>query len=137
MKIQTQFKNIGNIVGTNTMRFSEESNAMNAALELLETHASGAPVFDRTGDYVGYISETNLLDQIIAGKDLNRLMIKDVMSSEHYALDKSSSIEGAIKFLRDKHLKSIPVLDDHDVIKTVTCHDLLRVSLGVGLGVEQ
>lgn len=136
MKTQTEFNKVGDIVGTNTMRFSEETHVMNAVLELLAQHTPGAPVFNNTGDHVGYFSETNLLDQIIAGKNLDQLKIKDIMSREHYHVDQSTSIKDAMKFMRDKHLQSLLVLDGNDVMKTVTSHDLIRVSLGIGLGVE-
>jgi len=136
METQTQFNKLGDIVGTNTMVFSEETPVMNAVLELLERHNSGAPVFNNTGDHVGYFSESNLLDFIIAGKNLDKLKIKDIMSREHYHVDKSTSVKDAMKFMRDKHLQGLLVLDGRDASKTVTRHDLIRVSLGVDLGVE-
>jgi len=137
MKTQTQLKKLSDIVGTNTVRFSESTNAMTATLDLLQTHTSGAPVFNKDEDYVGYLSEGNILDQIMAGKDLNSLMVEDLMSAEHLSLDKSTPLEDAVKFMRQHHLHNIPVMDGpHDVDKTVNLHDLLRVLTGTDLGIE-
>ena len=137
METQTQFNKLGDIVGTNTMRFSETSNAMIAALELLENHTSGAPVIDKMGDYGGYISEGDILDRILAGEDLNGLTVKDIMSREHHILDKSTSLENAARFMKERHLHNVSVTDDDNTVyKTVNRHDLLRVLLNADLGIE-
>ncbi len=137
MKTQVELRTLGDIVGTNTLRFSESTNAMVATLDLLGTHTSGAPVFNEQGDYMGYLSEGSILDELIEGKDLDKLMVKDVMSAGHLSLDKSTSLEDAVRFMREKHLHHIPVMDGaHDIDKTVNLHDLVRVLTATDLGIE-
>jgi CBS domain-containing protein len=43
---------------------------MGIAVELLTTHAPGAPIVDEEGDCVGFVSEVDILRALEAGKDL-------------------------------------------------------------------
>ena len=70
------FKAVGQIVGTNTMRVRRNQNALGVAVDLLTTHTPGAPVVDDAGQYVGFISEFDLLKALQSGKDLNQLTVE-------------------------------------------------------------
>ena len=70
------FKKVGQIRATNELVFRRDQNAMGVAVELLTTHAPGAPVVDERGEFVGFISEFDILRALQAEKDLNRLTLK-------------------------------------------------------------
>jgi predicted transcriptional regulator len=130
------FKTVGQIVGTNEWLFDVEQSAMAIAAELLSTHTSGAPVVDKKGKFVGFISEFDVLEAIERGKDLNKLKAKEIMNSEHIAVQDSTTIRQAIQIMREKHFLNLPVEQDGKVAYSVTRHDLLRVRIGLGLDIE-
>jgi CBS domain-containing protein len=130
------FKTVGQVYATNNLVFSQQQNAMGAAVELLTTHTAGAPVVDEEGRFAGFISEFDILRALAAGKDLNRLVAKDVMAKDRIAVTDDTSIEEAVKLMEEKRLLNLPIERDGKVIQSLTRHDLLRAWIGLGVDIE-
>lgn len=81
------FKTVGQIRATNDLVFRRNQNAMGVAVELLMTHTPGAPVVDERGEFIGFVSEFDLLRAFDAKKDLNQLTAGDVMAKRPYCGD--------------------------------------------------
>ena len=64
------FKTVGQIDATNNLVFQRNQNAMGVAVELLATHTPGAPVVDERGEFIGFVSEFDILRALEAKKDL-------------------------------------------------------------------
>jgi CBS domain-containing protein len=110
---------------------------MGVAVELLTTHASGAPVIDERGDFIGFISEFDILRALEAEKDLNRLTAGDVMAKDRIAVTEETSIDEAVKIMEDKRLLNLPVKKNGKVSYSITRHDLLRAWIGLGVSIEE
>jgi CBS domain-containing protein len=54
-------RTVGQITATNNLIFRTGQNGMSVALELLSTHTPGAPVVDDRDEFVGFISEFDVL----------------------------------------------------------------------------
>ena len=131
------FKTVGQIRATNELVFRRDQNAMGVAVELLTTHTSGAPVVDEKGDFVGFISEFDILRALEAEKDLNRLTAEDVMAKDRIAVTVDTSIDEAVKIMEDKRLLNLPVSKNGKVTYSITRHDLLRAWIGLGVSIEE
>jgi predicted transcriptional regulator len=131
------FKTVGQIDGTDTVLFFTGQNGLAIAVELLSTHASGAPVVDSQGKFVGFISEIDVLEAIESGKDLSKLRAEDIMSKSPIAVHVSTPISEAVKIMKDKHLLNLPVEQNGKVAYSVTRHDLLRARVGIGPDIER
>ena len=129
-------KTVGQIVGTNELRFHAAQNGLAIAVEILSSHVSGAPVTDDQGKFIGFISEFDLLGAIEAGKHLEKTTARDIMNTAHIAVHESTSITDAIKLMKEKHLLHLPVEKNGKVTYSVTRHDLLRARIGLGLDIE-
>ena len=130
------FKAVGQIVGTNTMRVRRNQNALGVAVDLLTTHTPGAPVVDDAGQYVGFISEFDLLKALQSGKDLNQLTVEAVMVTNRITVTAETSIDDAVQLMEEKRLLNLPVEKDGVIQYTLTRHDLLRAWIGLGLDIE-
>lgn len=130
------FKTVGQIRATNQLVFRRDQNAMGIAVELLTTHTPGAPVVDEGGDFVGFISEFDILRALEAAKDLNRLTAEDVMATDRIAVTDETSIDEAVKLMEEKRLLSLPVKRNGKVSHSITRHDLLRAWIGLGVSIE-
>jgi len=130
------YQTVGQIVPTNEVKFREQQNGMEVAVELLSTHTPGGVVIDDQNHFVGFISEFDLLHALEEGKDLNKLTAKDVMAKDRISITDSTSIKDAIKVMEEKRLLNLPVERDGEVAYTITRHDLLRARVGLGLGAE-
>lgn len=131
------FKTVGQIRATNELVFRRDQNAMGVAVELLTTHTSGAPVVDEKGDFVGFISEFDILRALEAEKDLNRLTAEDVMAKDRISVTEDTSIDEAVKIMEDKRLLNLPVKKNGRVAYSITRHDLLRAWIGLGVSIEE
>lgn len=128
---------IGQIDGTNALRFQAKQSGLTIAIELLTSHTSGAPIVDDKGKFIGFISEFDLLGAIEAGKDLYHVTADQLMSTDHFVADESTSIADAIRLMKEKHLLNLPVIKQGLVAYSVTRHDLLRARIGLGPGIEE
>ena len=130
------FKTVGQIDATNNLVFQRNQNAMGVAVELLATHTPGAPVVDERGEFIGFVSEFDILRVLEAKKDLNRLTAEDVMAKEHISVTNDTSIDEAVKIMEEKRLLSLPVKVNGKVAYSITRHDLLRAWIGLGIDIE-
>lgn len=130
------FRTLGEIDGTNGLRFGPKQTALAVALELLSTHSSGAPIVNEAGKFVGFVSEYDLLRALESGQDLSKLPAETLMNREHFVADESTTISDAIQLMNEKHLLNIPVVKRGEVAYSVTRHDLLRARIGLGPGIE-
>jgi CBS domain-containing protein len=109
---------------------------MGVAVELLTTHTAGAPVVDEQGEFIGFVSEFDILRALEAKKDLNRLTAEDVMAKEHISVTNATSIDEAVKIMEENRLLSLPVIANGKVTHSITRHDLLRAWIGLGMDIE-
>jgi CBS domain-containing protein len=130
------FKTVGQIHPTNDLVFRESQNAMGVAVELLATHTPGAPVIDQTGEFVGFISEFDILRALESQKDLNTLTAGDIMRKDRIAVTDRTTVEEAVKLMEEKRLLNLPVKKNGKVAYSVTRHDLLRAWIGLGMSIE-
>ena len=130
------FKTVGQIDATNNLVFHRKQNAMGVAVELLATHTPGAPVVDERGEFIGFVSEFDILRVLEAKKDLNRLTAEDVMAKEHISVTNDTSIDEAVKIMEEKRLLNLPVKVNGKVAYSITRHDLLRAWIGLGIDIE-
>ena len=130
------FKTVGQIHATNNLVFRREQNAMGVAVELLATHTPGAPVVDERDEFIGFVSEFDILRVLEAKKDLNQLTAEDVMAKEHISVTTDTSIDEAVKIMEEKRLLNLPVKMKGKVAYSITRHDLLRAWIGLGMDIE-
>jgi CBS domain-containing protein len=109
---------------------------MGVAVELLSTHTPGAPVVDEEGEFIGFVSEFDVLRALEAKKDLNQLIAGDIMAKDRIAVTDDTSIEEAVKVMEEKRLLNLPVKRNGKVAYSVTRHDLLRAWIGLGVSIE-
>lgn len=129
-------RKVGQIRGTNTLILHAGQNGMLVALELLSTHTPGAPVVDDRNEFIGFISEFDVLRALKAGKDLSNLTAEDIMVHDRIAVTAETTIEEAVKTMEEKRLLNLPVKKNEMVAYSVTRHDLLRAWIGIGTSGE-
>ena len=132
----TKYKTVGEIISTNSLRIRANASALSVVVSLLATHTPGAPVVNDTGQFVGFISEFDLLQALEAGRDLNTVKAQDLMVKDCLVVENSTTIDEAVRIMREKHLHNLPITENGVLKKTVTRHDLLRAWIGYGLAFE-
>jgi CBS domain-containing protein len=129
-------RKVGQIMGTNSLILHTGQNGMAVALELLSTHTPGAPVVNDRNEFVGFISEFDVLRALEADKDLSKVNAEDIMVHDRIAVTTETTIEEAVKIMEEKRLLNLPVKRNGSVAYSVTRHDLLRAWIGLGTAGE-
>jgi len=127
-------KTVGQVVATNTLTFRAGQNGLAIAVELLSTHTAGAPVLDRDGKYVGFITEFDVMKALSLGRELSSLVAEDLMRVGPIAVHSSTTISDAAHRMDEQCVLNLPVEKDGRVAYSVSRHDLLRAWIGLGLG---
>ncbi|HKQ34007.1 MAG TPA: CBS domain-containing protein [Nitrospiraceae bacterium] len=129
-------RTVGQIRATNTLIFHAGQNGMVVTLELLTTHTPGVPVVNDQNEFIGFISESDVLRALKAGKDLSLLTAEDLMVHDRIVVTPETTIEAAVTIMEEKRLLNLPVKEDGRVVYSVTRHDLLRAWIGLGTSGE-
>jgi predicted transcriptional regulator len=129
-------RTVGQIRGTNNLTFHAGQNGMAVAIELLSSHTPGAPVLDDQNEFIGFVSEFDVLRALEAGKDLAEMTVDQIMAQDRIAVMSETTIEEAVKLMEEKRLLNLPVKKNGKVAYSVTRHDLLRAWIGLGTSGE-
>ena len=129
-------RTVGEIEGTNNLRFQAGQNGLGIAVLLLTTHTPGAPVVNEKGKFLGFISEFDVLRALEAGKDLNQLTAEDLMVKDRVAVTASTTLAEAVKIMENHRFLNLPIERHGVVVGCITRHDLLQAWIGIGLGIE-
>lgn len=127
---------VGQVVGTNLLRFHRTDDALTVALTLLSAHVTGAPVVDEEARCVGFVSEHDVFQALNAGRDLGALAVQDIMTRKPLTVTGATTIEEAASIMQETRFANLPVERDGRVVYSLTRHDVLRAWLGLGLGGE-
>jgi CBS domain-containing protein len=92
---------------------------------------------DDRDEFVGFISEFDVLRALEAGKDLSGLKADNIMTHGRIAVTADTTIEQAVKTMEAQRLLNLPVKTNGKVTSSVTRHDLLRAWIGIGVGIEE
>ena len=130
-------RSVGEIVGTNNLRFHSGQNGLGIAVLLLSTHTPGAPVVDGKGKFLGFISEFDVLRALEAGKNLHQLTAEDLMVKDRVAVTTSTTIVEAVQTMEKNRFLNLPIEKDGVVVGCLSRHDLLQAWIGIGLEIEQ
>ncbi|HET6464797.1 MAG TPA: CBS domain-containing protein [Nitrospiria bacterium] len=136
MAIQTLYRTIHDVKGTNTTRIMTGTDGTRVAQILLSAHIPEVPVVDEEGRFVGLISEFELLQVIESGRELRSIKVEEIMSRKLYFVHETTPIEEALTYIEENQLLNLPVVENGFLTKTVSLHDLLRAMLNAGLGLE-
>ena len=116
---------------------SPEMTVKTAIERLSESGVNGAPVVDGSRRLLGIITEADLLTVEVASEPTQRLwtqtpprsgvMVRDVMHTDVFAVSPEMDVPSLAKLMLDRHLKTVPVVEDALVVGVVTRRDILAI----------
>jgi CBS domain-containing protein len=100
--------------------------AKDIAFEIFYGFFSGMPVTDENGKVIGVVTELDLLKQVRAGKDFEKITAEDIMTKEPLTVDINTSLEDALAIMIEKNIIRIPVTDESRLVGVIARRDILR-----------
>ena len=97
------------------------------ALENMAKVSAGTSVVMEGGDVVGIFSERDVIRKVVLqGKDIDNVLVKDIMSSDLTTITPESSLDHCMKLMTDKRIRHLPVLRDNELCGIVSIGDVVK-----------
>ena len=105
----------------------KNASARDVALQVLTGLYSGMPVTDETGKVIGVITELDLLEAVLKGKELVRITAGDIMSKEVITANEATTAKELIKIMAEKSIVRLPITNkEGKLVGIVARCDLLK-----------
>ncbi len=105
------------------------ASARDVTLQVLSGFYSGMPVTDEEGKVIGIITEIDLLQAVMDGKDLIKTTVDEIMVKDPITADKDIAIVELTKIMSEKDVIRIPITSDGKLCGIVSRCDILRALL--------
>jgi CBS domain-containing protein len=130
------YRLVSDIVATNSRQVKPDESALDVAIEMVSSHAGGAPVVGADYEFLGFINEGDLIRAIDAGVDLKKAKAADIMNTAFIGVQENTSLSSVARMF-EMGFQILPVVQDGKVTRSITRHDLLRAQLGLGPTIEE
>lgn len=103
-----------------------QASARDIALQLLNGLYSGMPITDEDGKVIGVVTELDLINAALKGKELTKLSAEDIMNKEVFSVDVETPVIKIIKIMKDKGIIRLPVTKEDRLVGIIARCDILK-----------
>lgn len=98
-----------------------------ATIAHLITHRNygSLPVVDEEGVLVGIVTEYDLLQAMLEGRDLRRVLAADIMSTHPVTVTEDQTLAQVADLFQDRYLTRVPVVRNTKLVGILARRDLL------------
>ena len=126
MKPEQDYK-VKEFMKKDVVKVTPGTTVKKAAEVMAAEHVSSALVCENK-KLLGIITEKDLARKIVAkGLDAERMMAKDIMSTDLVTIDPDKSLYDAMIKMNNKKVTHIPVVKGKEIVGILTSMDILRV----------
>jgi CBS domain-containing protein len=101
--------------------------AKDMVAHILSGSFSGLPVVDESNKLVGMVTEFDILDATIQGKDLETTRVFEIMTKDVQTAGRDTPVMEIAKIMKEKNLIRFPIMDGEKLVGIVARCDILRV----------
>ena len=88
-------------------------------------HFGGVPVVDGEGRVVGFVSESDLMDALLEGRD-GAVPAAEFMSQPVVTVDEFDRTDEVMRVLRERAIHHLPVVRNQRLVGIITPSDVIR-----------
>jgi CBS domain-containing protein len=100
--------------------------AKDMVAHILSGSFSGLPVVDESNKLVGMVTEFDILDATIQGKDLETTRVFEIMTKDVQTAGRDTPVMEIAKIMKEKNLIRFPIMDGEKLVGIVARCDILR-----------
>ena len=104
---------------------TRKTNGRDLSVKLLSGMYSGLPVVDK-GKVVGVVTEFDLLNAVVGGKDLQKIFAEDIMTKEPICVEEDTHVDEIIRIMTEKKIIRVPVVREGSLIGVISRCDILN-----------
>ncbi len=116
---------VGQLMEDAVVTCSPRASGLEIARILCERNLGSVPVVEEDRTLIGLVSESDLLDAMLAGKDLRKLVAADVMSDKVVTVTESMPLLDLANLFQDRYLIRVPVVRGKTLVDIVARRDIV------------
>ena len=113
------------VMTRNPLSLKASSSVMEAARRMRDSNIGDVIVTDESGNVCGIVTDRDLVVRAIAsGQDPKNTKIESVCSRDITVLKPTQTTQEAVKLMKEKAIRRLPVVDGGDIVGVVSLGDL-------------
>lgn len=125
MNDQNLHKKVREMMTTRMVAATREYNARDLAVLLQSGTFSGIPILEPGNKLVGMVTEFDVLNAMVDGKDLQTLKAEDIMSADPISVGEHQTAKEAITLMITHQVIRLPVVRDGKLIGLIARTDII------------
>lgn len=116
---------VGSVMTTSVRTVSPETTACEIATLFANQDIGSVLVTDNeTNDYVGIVTESDIMQQVASGADINSVCLDTFLSTPLITIATTANIHEAAALMKEHSIRRLPVTEGDDIVGILTTTDL-------------
>ena len=116
---------VGQLMQDAVTRCTPRTSALTIAHLMTHRNFGSLPVVEEDGTLVGIISEYDLLQAMIDGRDLQKILATEIMSPHPVTVTEDQTLVQVADLFQDRYLARVPVVRNGKLVGILARRDLL------------
>lgn len=116
---------VGQLMQDAVTRCTSRTDALTIAHMMTHRNFGSLPVVEEDGTLVGVVTEYDLLQAMIEGRDLRKVLVAEVMSAHPVSVTEEQTLVQVADLFQDRYLTRVPVVRNGKLVGIVARRDLL------------
>ena len=113
-----------------------EDASLQEAAHQMHVQRIGSLLVAKNGEYVGIITETDVVRAVAENADVSQLKVHGLMSSPIISLDKKLSPQYARDLMADRRIRHLAITEEGQIVGVISVRDLLAYFKTVSKEIE-
>jgi len=115
---------VGQLMTREVSSIGEESSIQEAA-KFMQANRIGSLLVEKNAQYIGIITETDVVRAVAEGPDVTEITVQGVMSSPILSVDRNLSPQYARDLMADRRIRHLAVTEEEKIVGIISVRDLL------------
>jgi CBS domain-containing protein len=116
---------VGQLMQDAVTRCTTRTDALTITYMMTHRNFGALPVVEEDGTLVGIVTEYDLLQAMIDGRDLRKILAVEIMSSNPVTVTEDQTLAQVADLFQDRYLTRVPVVRDKKLVGILARRDLL------------
>ena len=102
-----------------------EGSSIQEAAQFMQANRIGSLLVEKNAQYIGIITETDVVRAVAEGPDVTEITVRGVMSSPILSVDRNLSPQYARDLMADRRIRHLAVTEEEKIVGIISVRDLL------------
>lgn len=116
---------VGQLMQDAVFTCGQRTDALTIARMMTQRNFGSLPIVEQDGTLVGIVSEYDLLQAMIDGRDLRKILAVEIMSVNPVAVTEDQTLAQVADLFQDRYMTRVPVVRNKKLVGILARRDLL------------